>query len=154
MIRLITIILLLLIFACSTNNSTDKVLVPESYLVHVQWGFTEKKNNFFYYTGKEVSSLYFTDFKDSVSEIKDFEIMRSTADSIYLLAYHNSRQFDLADTTLFEQIDGPSLTITVRHGNKTVKNIYSGLADFKVNADIEQITKIIKRVTKNQKLFN
>lgn len=154
MTRKLIILISLFTFACSTNKSTDKIIVPESYLIQIQWGFSDKKNNFIYYTEKNLASIYFTDFKDSVFENKDYEIMRSTADSIYRLAYHNSRQFDIADTTLFQQIDGPSMTITVRQGDKTVKNTYSGLADFKINADIEQITEIIKRTTKNKKLFN
>jgi hypothetical protein len=148
------VILFILICSCSTKTPVGKIQVPQSFLVHIQWGGLEKRNNFFYYTRKNISSLYFTDVKDSVFERKYFEIDKQIADSLYILAYRNSRQFDLADSSQFDLSDGGNLSITLHTGDKTVKNSYSGLYDYSVNSDINQITEIIKRITKDKKLFD
>ncbi|MBA2611203.1 MAG: hypothetical protein H0U95_04475 [Bacteroidetes bacterium] len=149
------VILFIILTACSTKKPADKIQIPRFYLIHLRWdGSSENNNNFFYYNDKNICSVYFTDSNYSVSQKKDFNINKILADSIYLLAYNNSKNFDIADISLPPLIDGSKLSITLRTDNKSVENTYSGLSGYSVNNDINQIIRIIRQVTKDSTILD
>jgi hypothetical protein len=139
----------------------DKIYVPETYTIHIQWGGQKKRSHFLYTTSKQGFSFYFTDLNDSVFQKNDFGMKRSVADSLYILAYQNSRQFEMVDTCNFNgplcsrmQADDYNLSIFIRTRHKSVQNTYYEYADYSKNSDIQRIKEIIKRETKNINLFN
>ncbi len=143
------------ITACSTKKTVDNILIPNSYLIHLRWsGNNENNNNFLYYTNTDICSIYLTDDNYLVSQKRDFNIKKAFADSIYLLAYNNSKHFDIADTSFSSLIDGEKLSITLRVNDKSIENSYSGLSNFSVNEDITQIIRIIRHVTKDSTILN
>jgi hypothetical protein len=135
----------------------DTIEVPDAYHIQITWGPYNENNlrdNLFYKSGDHTISHFNTIYKDSVFNINSFNINKETADSLYKLTLRNSKRFNLSDTVLLPQSHGYNLNITLNQNYKSVSNSYHSLCNYAINQDIEQITEIIKRLTKNRNFFD